>query len=303
MIRLRIFLADIGGTTIKMAIANGDGSFIKQWEVPTSSHLGGPSIMNTVIEHILAVKHIDAVGISTAGQVDSENGIVIYANENIPNYTGMQIRKLIQDKINVPVAVDNDVNCAAIGEGYYGSGKEVSNFLCLTYGTGIGGAIIMNGELVKGHNGLAGEFGHIITHGNGRLCGCGGKGCYEQYGSTTALINAVKKLNPSITNGRKLFAQIDAGNHALMPAVNDWIKEVCYGLVSLTHIFNPPLIIVGGGVMEREEITYSIQKKTTEMMMNSFHAVEIKQALLGNRAGLYGALVIANQEYEQQRRI
>lgn len=296
---MRIFVADIGGTAIKMAIANEKGELANIHEIPTNAHLGGQSIIDTVSQHILQARNIDAIGISTAGQVDSETGTIIYANENIPHYTGMPIRQLIQEKINIPLAVDNDVNCAAIGEAQYGAGMGHKDFLCLTYGTGIGGAIVKNGAIDKGKDGIAAEFGHMITHGGGRNCNCGGKGCYERYASTSALMTEAHLVDPTIANGRQLFDEIEKGNEQLESVVNEWIEEVSYGLVTLTHIFNPGLIIVGGGVMERQLTAETVERRTKEMMMDSFQSLQIKQARLGNRAGLYGAVHIAKKAYEQ----
>lgn len=299
---MRIFVADIGGTAIKMAIANEQEDLTNQEEIPTNSHLGGVHLMNTLIEHIQAAGPIDAVGISTAGQVDSEKGTIIYANENIPHYTGTAIRQLIQAKIPVPVAVENDVNCAAIGEWQYGAAKGAKDFLCLTYGTGIGGAIVADGKLIKGSKGIAGEFGHIMTHGDGLPCNCGRKGCYEQYASTTVLIKEAQTVDTNLKNGRAFMKQIMTGDKKLQTIMKEWVKEVSYGLATLTHIFNPSLIIIGGGIMENDDIVKQVREQTQSIIMDSFQTVEIRRAQLGNQAGLYGALYIAAQLHQQKEK-
>lgn len=287
---MKIFAADIGGTSIKMCISNDKGDISLFSEIPTNSQNGGPYIIDTLKEHIRKHHHLDAIGISTAGQVDTTLGKIIYANENIPNYTGMEIKQILEKEFHVPVRVENDVNCAALGEKEFGAGKNKANFLCLTYGTGIGGAIIHQDELLRGKNGIAAEFGHMIIHGDGLACNCGRYGCYEQYASTTALIKQAQSIDRKIENGRQLFTAIEAGNIPLQQILDDWVHEITIGLVSLTHIFNPETIIIGGGIMEREEIVQMVKEQLKKKVMQSYQDVNVVKASLGNKAGLLGAV-------------
>ena len=140
---MKILVFDIGGTAIKHGCWI-DGALVEVHETPTEAKKGGRHIVNTLIALIEAQSGYDAIGISTAGQVNADGGYIIYANENIPGYTGTQIKAELEERFHVPVAVENDVNAAALGEAIYGAGLDHPNFLCLTYGTGVGGAIVQD---------------------------------------------------------------------------------------------------------------------------------------------------------------
>ena len=137
---MRILAFDIGGTFIKYAICDENFNLTDKNKVPTEAEKGGQALIEKIIDIILSYDDIDRVAISTAGQVDSENGIVVYSTDNIPYYTGMMVKKLIENKTKIPTFVENDVNAAALGEAKFGAAKGESDFICLTYGTGIGGA-------------------------------------------------------------------------------------------------------------------------------------------------------------------
>lgn len=286
---MRILCADIGGTSIKLGISDEVGRITEFKEVPTESIKGGNYVMENLIVSLSEYKDYDFIGISTAGQVDRENGSIIYANENIPGYTGMQLKKILEEKFNKPVEVENDVNCAGLGEARFGAGKDFKNFLCLTYGTGIGGAIILGQEVFRGSFGLAGEFGHIITHPEGVGCNCGHQGCYEVYASATALVRAAEKVDREVVNGRIFFDRIHQNDDRMVLILNNWAKEVAYGLASLIHIFNPEAVVLGGGILEQEKALQGIEDQTRKLLMDSFQNVRFIKASLGNKAGLLGA--------------
>lgn len=290
---MKILALDIGGTAIKSAIANENGELSEFQENPTNAKNGGPYVMEHAMEIAACYSGFDAIGISTTGQVDSAQGVIVYANENVPEYSGTNVKQLFEDKFHVPVVVENDVNSAAIGETHYGAGRGFQDLLCVTYGTGIGGAIVIRRQIYGGSRGLAGEFGHIVTHPDGRQCACGQHGCYEQYASTTALVREARKVDPALTNGRLIFDEWHRGNTAIRMIVDDWIDEIVFGLVTLVHIFNPNALILGGGILAEPYIENEINKRLFKRVMQSYSNFTVVRAQMKNTAGLLGASYLA----------
>lgn len=290
---MKILVFDIGGTSIKYGICVDD-VLQEVKETPTNAKLGGRHIMETLIRLIQEQSDYDAIGISTAGQVNSKEGFIIYANQNIPDYTGTRIKNELEELFHVPVTVENDVNAAAMGEAIYGAGKEYDQFLMLTYGTGVGGAVINNKQIYYGSSYSASEFGAMITHSDARLLGDDYfDGCYEKYASTTGLVTMAKKYDPNLDNGRKIFERLE--DPKVMEILDRWIDEIMLGLASLTHIYNPPCIILGGGIMVQPLIKKKLEEKKSRFIMPSFAHVNLVPAALGNSAGLLGANYLAER--------
>lgn len=284
---------DIGGTAIKSGLYT-DRELSEIREIPTEAKQGRDHVLNRVKELIADYRKIcsfQRIGISTAGQVNPLRGDIIYANENLPGYTGTPLKEIMEQEFRVPTAVENDVNAAAIGEAVFGAGKGISDFACLTYGTGVGGAIFLNGNLYSGSSFSAGEFGAIVTHPEDRHIEQDMfSGCYEKYASTTALVRMAAAVDPSLTNGRAIFEQIEKEH--IKSIVDQWIMEIVYGLTSVIHMLNPACVILGGGVMEQTYVLEQIRERLRENLMPSFRHVKIEKAALGNRAGMLGAAVL-----------
>lgn len=283
---MKILVFDIGGTFIKYGCCVNH-KLTEIHEVPTEAEKGGPHILEKVISLISGQMDYDAIGISTAGQVNADEGSIIYANSNIPAYTGTEIRKVLEKRFHVPVMAENDVNAAAMGEAVYGAGREKKAFLCLTYGTGIGGAIVQDRMIYHGATFSAAEFGAIVTHAEEKIHGKDFfDGCYEKYASVTALVQRAMKYEKELTDGRKIFEKLD--DPEVFRIVDEWIDEIMMGLGSLIHIFNPSCVILGGGIMTQPFITDQIRQRISRYVMPNFAHVEILPAMLGNSAGLLG---------------
>lgn len=290
---MKILAFDIGGTEIKYAFCDESFNLTEKKSIPTNAHEGGKRIIERVVEIIKSCDGIDRVGISTAGQVDSKKGEIIFATDSIPGYTGTKIKEIIEAETGIPTAVENDVNSAAIGEAVFGAAKDAESFICLTYGTGIGGAVYLDDKLFTGASFSAGEFGHIITHAGGRSCTCGGKGCYEAYASARALVADVSGKTGRSMNGREIFAEFD--NPVIREIIDNWIDEIVIGLKSLIYIFNPALIVAGGGIMNEAYITDEVNKRLQNELMNSFRKVRVVKAQMGNDANKLGAAYLASK--------
>lgn len=285
---MNILTFDIGGTNIKYALCNEKFILTDRHTVATEAHKGGQELVNKIISIIESYDNIDRVAISTAGQVDGENGIVVYSTDNIPYYTGMMVKKIIENKTEIPTYVENDVNAFALGEAEFGAGKGKRDFLCLTYGTGIGGALFLDGKLYKGMGSSAGEFGHMITHSGGKQCTCGGEGCYECYASTRALVESVNKRNNTSLDAFQIFEKENFTKPEIRSVIDKWIDEMIVGLINIIYIFNPPLIILGGGIMNEDYVIDLIDRKIYNMLMENFRDVNIVRSKLGSDAALLG---------------
>ena len=290
---MKILAFDIGGTEIKYAFCDEKFNLTDKKSIPTNAHEGGKRIIERIVEIIKSCDGIDRIGISTAGQVNSLKGEIIFATDSIPGYTGTKIKEIIEAETGIPTAVENDVNSAAIGEAIFGAAKGNDSFICLTYGTGIGGAIYLDNKLFTGASFSAGEFGHMVIHAGGKNCTCGGKGCYEAYASAGALVRNVSEKTGRKMNGREIFESFD--DPEIRNIIDDWIDDIVVGLKSLIYIFNPSLIVAGGGIMNEEYITAEINKRLEKELMASYRNVRIVKALMGNDANKLGAAYLASK--------
>lgn len=284
----KIVTLDIGGTNIKVGIFK-DEVLVQEAEIPTLAKQGAKTVIDRCMTFIKQYMPCDGIGISTCGQVNNNDGSIHYANENMPGYTGMQVKKIFEDEFHVKVTVENDVYAAARGENQYGAGKGYKDFICLTYGTGIGGGVYLSGQPYYGAGKSAGVMlGGIILQSS--TIHQPWDGSYESLASTTALIQNAQKFNPCITNGRSLFCHLD--DPTIKAVLDAWIEQIAIGLCSLAHVYNVPLFILGGGILEQEYVFNNIKRVFQKYIILGFDGVQIHQAKLGNRAGIYGALAL-----------
>ena len=280
---MNILAIDIGGTMIKYGLVSSGGEILSTDKIETEAEKGLENILNKIDNIFKRYKENNPVGIAVSGtgQINGMIGKVIGGNPIIPNWIGTNLVKILEEKYNLPAVLENDVNCVALGEKWIGAGKDLSNFICLTIGTGIGGGIILNNQLFRGENFVAGEFGHILIK----------KGEFEQFASTTALIRLVKERTGKTLNGKEIFDLEKKEIVEYQEVISEWIENLTDGLSSIIYCFNPANIILGGGVIGQGEplinrIKNSLFKKIGPQFKEKLNII---QAKLGNNAGMIGA--------------
>ena len=279
----RIACIDLGGTMIKSGL--WDGSTLSHTQqTPTHAQEGAQAVLDRVITLVRAMGPIDGVGLSTAGEVEPESGRILLC-DNIPGYTGMEVGRLLTQELGVPAAVENDVNAAALGEAFHGAAQGARHSLMVSYGTGVGGACILNGQLYRGMA-SAGEFGGMLVHPEDLQVDDRGSGSYERYASTTALVRMARELDSTLTDGRAIFARL--AEPAVSQLVDRWCGEVALGLVGLIHAFAPERVILGGGVMEAPQVLPRVEARVHPLLKSSFLGCRLAAAQLGNRASMIG---------------
>lgn len=291
---MKVIGIDIGGTMIKYGLLSLDGQILKSGETATEAEKGVEVLFEkicSVVENFSREEKILGIAVSGTGQIDGNIGKVVGGNEIIPGWIGTNLVERLEKKFNLPAVLENDVNCAALGEKWLGAGKGEDNFVCLTIGTGIGGGIVLNGDVFRGDTCVAGEFGHIQVVKNGVQCLCGKKGCYERYASATALVRMAKERTGEDLNGKEIFDRERAGIPVFTELVKDWVDYFTDGLSTIIYIFNPSLIVVGGGVTKQGDyLLDKINRSLSEKLGINFKKnLSVKFAELGNNAGMLGA--------------
>lgn len=278
---------DIGGTSIKYGVINEELDFLVKSEMDTEAYKGGPNILNKIIEIVNKYKNnykIEGVCISTAGMVDCDKGEIIYASSLIPNYTGTKIKLTIEDEFNIPCEVENDVNCAALAEHFAGGAKGSNISLCLTIGTGIGGAIIINNEVYHGAFGSGGEVGYMNMMGS----------TFQELGASSILVKKVaimKNISEKDINGKYIFDKAKEGDKDCIKAIDELIEVLGQGIANICYIINPEVVVLGGGIMAQKEYLYdkiraSIDKNLIPFIRNK---TRLEFAINQNNAGMLGA--------------
>ena len=297
---------DIGGTAVKIGYVTDEGELLATVsERVDFDHYPIIVTVKKAVDRFLASENIpltdlSGFGISATGQIDTRKGVVSGTAGHIANWTQTPIAQIFKDSYHLPVSVVNDANCALMGECWLGAARGYKDVVMVTIGTGIGGGILTDGRLLTGVRGIAGELGHFPVRVDGELCSCGNRGCYEKYASTTALVNTVRSragelipdIPPEHIDGRLIFDRIDKGNATLQTVVSEWISSITAGLVGLIHIFNPQLILIGGGVSQQEKIFIEpLREQIFSSAMPGFcKDLTVESAQLGNNAGLLGAI-------------
>ena len=300
------FGVDVGGTTIKLGLFNNNGIILDKWEIPTRVEEEGSHILPDVAESIkkkleekrILFEDVAGVGIGAPGPIDS-NGVV-YKAVNL-GWNVFSIKEKLEEHLKLPVMAGNDANVAALGEMWKGGGLGSRNLVMVTLGTGVGGGIIVDGRILTGFTGAGGEIGHIhVEDQEAEVCGCGNKGCLEQYASATGITRrANRKLKESgmdsmLRNGkisaRTVFDAVKAKDALAMEVAEEFGRYLGNGLAGVACVVNPEVIVIGGGVSNAGEILIDyIRPYYEKSVFHGSRSVKFSLATLGNDAGIYGA--------------
>lgn len=301
------FGVDVGGTTVKLGFFDASGSVLDKWEIPTVKDNDGTAILPDVAKSIMkkmeekgiSENDLAGIGIGVPGAVDDE-GTLIGGAVNI-GWKPFNIPKELNAYINVPVKAANDANVAAFGEMWQGGGKGYSNMVAVTLGTGVGGGIIVNGNIVTGATGAAGEIGHIHMEDNEtEECGCKNKGCLEQYASATGIVRLARRRlaeddKPSVLRegeltAKAVFDAVKADDQVAIEIAERFGRYLGKGLALVGNVVNPEVFVIGGGVSKAGEILLSfVMPELQKYAFPPCRGVKLALAKLGNDAGIYGA--------------
>ncbi len=279
---------DIGGTSIKYGIIGENAEFLETASVPTQAmEHGGPGIVRKVtqlIDEARVRRTLSGICISTAGMVDCDKGTITYAAPLIPDYTGTQWKKALEERFHLPCEVENDVNCAGLAEYHAGAARGSKIAVCLTVGTGIGGAILIDGKIFHGFSGSGCEVGYMHLPG----------GAFQDLGAASVLSRKVascKGLTPEETDGKYIFDQARAGDPDCIRAIDEMVDVLGMGIANICYVLNPEVVVLGGGIMvERDYLADRLRAGLDRWLLPSV-ARHTRLAFAENRnqAGMLGA--------------
>jgi glucokinase len=305
---------DVGGTKVLGGVVDDNGKVLKTARRDTPRE-GGRALTQAIADvtnELMADFTVDSVGVSAAGFVSSDRKTML-ATPNIAGWNGVDLDSELSALIGLPVVIENDANAAAWGEARFGAGRTREHMLMMTIGTGIGGGIVVNGDLYRGAFGTAAEIGHIRVVPDGHLCGCGARGCFEQYASGNALLRHAREAivaSPDIARnllsrgdgtidgltGKIITIAASEGDAVALAAFNTTGQWLGAGIATLSVILDPECVVIGGGVIDAGEILLAPTREALERYMpfaGRHPYPEIIAASLGNEAGLVGVADLA----------
>jgi len=308
---------DVGGTNLVAGLVNESGEILGKVSHPVDRSLSAEALCGEIVRLArsacetgsLSLQQVQAVGAGFPGLVDNNSGTVV-KTPNMP-FDNTPFRALFQAEWDIPVYLGNDANCAAIGEYWAGAAKGCSPAVVITLGTGIGGGMVTDGKLFTGFANGGMEPGHMIIHPNGLLCGCGNRGCWEQYGSATALIRLtqqeMERSRGSLlwelcegdrykVQGRTPFQGAHLGDETAKRVLSMYLQGLAIGLINLVNILQPEVICLGGGISNAEDalLLDPLRELVARGSYDKAMPTRLVRAALGNDAGVVGAALLCN---------
>jgi glucokinase len=303
-----VIAADLGGTHLRAAVVDKEGQMYERIKLSTPNKGPAEELVDALVNAVDTLKkgiedkgnNIHAVSIAVPASLNFQEGLIAQA-PNLPFLDNFRLADALKERISLPVILENDANAAAIGEMWQGAGRNYNTLLCLTLGTGVGGGIILNKQAWRGIDGTAAELGHLIVEPQGYPCGCRGRGCLEVYGSATAIVRMTYELLPTyptshLAHARSITAAevYNWGMKGDQLALEVFRKMGYYlgiGLTSLINIFNPEVIVIGGGVADGWDlfINHIEEQVKARAFIVPSRRVKIVRAKCGDDAGILGA--------------
>lgn len=308
-----VIAIDLGGTNLRAAAVDAQGNILARArrKTPQAAEDILQAMIDAVQECRVAVTRPPmALSIAVPATIRSADNSLAQL-PNLPSLTNFPLVERLRERLQLPVVLENDANAAAIGEMWQGAGRGADTLLCVTLGTGVGGGIVLHGELCRGVDGTAGEIGHIIVEPEGAACGCGGRGCLESYASATAIVRQTRALlaeNPASSlhqelklNAATIYAHANKGDAVAQEVFRRVGYYLGLGLTSLINIFNPEMIVIGGGAAAGWEMFLPHLK--AEIAARAFKVpaarAQLVPALCGDDAGILGAAYLAFERHGQ----
>lgn len=313
-----VLATDLGGTNLRMAAVDKVGKILYRTKHETPKSERADEIVDAIIsaarECQKKTEHIgkaSSIGAAVPATINSEKGIIMKA-PNLPALDGFRLSAILSAELNMPVILENDANAAAIGENWLGASKGFEHSICVTLGTGVGGGIILNGRILRGIDGTAGEIGHICVEPLGAPCGCGSRGCVEQYSSATAVVRLTRELEnqypKSILQNKTRLTSLDVyeagkqGDNLALEVFRQMGFYLGIALADLINVLNPEVIVIGGGASSGwdlfiEHLEDQIRKRA---FREPAERVKLIRAKLGDDAGILGAAHQALKERQQR---
>ena len=301
---------DLGGTFFKVGLIETEsGRIIRKAEEKTLVEEGGERVVERMAATVTKIAEgydLLGIGIGSPGSIDHDKGIVRFS-PNFPNWINFELGGRLSDLLDKPVYVENDANSFVLGEKWFGTGKGYDHIVGITLGTGVGGGVISHGILITGKDGIGTELGHVIIDPNGPQCGCGDYGCLEAFASATAIkrmaLEGRKKFPESIIfnseqiDGKVVFDAAKSGDMLGQLIVEKVVNALSVGISNFIHIFNPEVVVVGGGISRAGDILFApLEKRVEHLVMPSFKGTyKIVQSPLVEEAGILGAASIVLQ--------
>ena len=289
---------DLGGTNLRAAAIDIEGKVLERVAARVEQHAGRNAIINNIatavhgIQSRIGMDGLQGVGIGMPGFIDSETGVVLRA-ANLPDLDGFCVRDALRQQLGTHIILENDANAAALGEKWIGAGRNVENLVLITLGTGVGGGVIIDGKILHGFVGMAGELGHMTVIPDGNPCGCGNYGCLEKHASATAIAAMGRLLHLGDNNltSADVFEMARAGDRRAISVFESMGRALGIGIANLINIFNFPLYLLSGGPIPAWDLFAPIM--FDEIRKRSFVFVStdtrVERATLGADAGLFGA--------------